>query len=206
MSGGKKFYSKIQRWFDELKLAFYGAILATKKKRFLIPFFVIFFVFGMLLNQLTGGTAAFSLLAHANFGGKIMILRDAFLGIFGVNRNFIDWFFIFFMSLLQATILSLVIFVYKYRKDSTNLQNAGIITGLIVLSSGCPTCGTTILAPVLVSIAGSSGMAMVGTVSWILTLASIVIALFAFKKVGFETYAIIMEERYKKKKGTKDEN
>jgi hypothetical protein len=24
--------------------------------------------------------------------------------------------------------------------------------------------------------------------------------------VGFETYAIIMEERYKKKKGTKDEN
>jgi hypothetical protein len=59
---------------------------------------------------------------------------------------------------------------------------------------------------VLVSIAGSSGMAMVGTVSWILTLASIVIALFAFKKVGFETYAIIMEERYKKKKGTKDGN
>lgn len=205
MSGGKNFYSKVQRWVDELKLAFYGAVLATKKKRFMIPFVIIFIVFGTILNMLTSGSSAFTLFFNADLGGKCMILRDAFLGLFGVNRNLIDWLFIFFMSLLQATILSLVIFVYKYRKDSANLQNAGIITGLIVLSSGCPTCGTTVLGPILVSIAGSSGMAMVGTVSWILTLVSLIVALFAFKKVGFEAYAIIMEERFKNKKGKKDE-
>jgi hypothetical protein len=50
---------------------------------------------------------------------------------------------------------------------------------------------------------GSSGMAVAGTISWILTAASIIIALLALKKVGFETYAILMEEKYKEKKGKK---
>ena len=97
-------------------------------------------------------------------------------------------------------IFGLVLFVLKYRKDTANLQNAGIITGLIVLGSGCPTCGTTVLAPVIISILGSSGMVIAGAVSWTLTLLSIGLALVAFKKVGFETYAIIKSEEFTRKK------
>lgn len=205
MVRGKTFYSKLQRWFDEFKMGFLGAILATRKKRFLIAFFIAFIIFGTLLNLLAGGSAGFSLFIHTSFIGKLEILRDAFLGIFGVNRTFIDWLFIFLMTILQSTLIGLIVFVYKYRKDSANLQNAGIITGLIVLGSGCPTCGTSILAPIIISIAGSSGMAIVGTISWVLTLLSVIIALFALKKVGFETYAILMEERYNIKKRGKHE-
>lgn len=203
MSGGKKFYSKVQRWTDEFKLAIYGAILATKKKRFLITFLISFIVFGTLLNMLAGGSASFNLFIHVDFVGKLEILRDAFLGTFGVNRIFVDWIFIFIVTILQSVLISLVVFVFKYRKDSANIQNAGIVTGLIILGSGCPTCGTTILAPIIISIMGSSGMAVAGTISWILTAASIIIALLALKKVGFETYAILMEEKYKEKKGKK---
>ena len=144
-----------------------------------------------------------NILSVVDFPHKLEILWNAFLGTFGVNRNFQDFIFIFLLTLLQSVLIGLVVFVYKYRKDSANLQNAGIITGLIVLGSGCPTCGTTILAPIIVSIAGSSGMAIAGTVSWVLTLASIVIALFALKKVGFEAYAIIKSEEFAKKKGKK---
>ena len=205
MSGGKKFYSKLQRWADEFKMAFYGAILAFSRQRFLVSFLIAFIIFGTLLNLLAGGPTGLSLFSNASLVGKFEILRDSFLGTFGFNREFIDWLFIFFMTILQSTLIGLVVFVYKYRKDSANLQNAGIITGLIVLGSGCPTCGTSVLAPIIISIAGSSGMAVVGTVSWILTVVSIIIALFAFKKVGFETYAILMEERYNsKKKGKKN--
>ncbi len=203
MSGGKKFYSKVQRWADEFKLAIYGAILATKKKRFLITFLISFIVFGTLLNMLAGGSASFNLFIHVDFVGKLEILRDAFLGTFGVNRIFVDWIFIFIVTILQSVLISLVVFVFKYRKDSANIQNAGIVTGLIILGSGCPTCGTTILAPIIISIMGSSGMAVAGTISWILTAASIIIALLALKKVGFETYAILMEKKYKEKKGKK---
>lgn len=203
MSGGKNFYSKVQRWADEFKLAIYGAVLATKKKRFVISFLIAFIIFGTLLNLLASGGSTFSILARVNFGAKIEIIWNAFLGTFGVNRNLADFLFIFLMTVLQSVLIGLVSFVYKYRKDSANIQNAGIITGLIVLGSGCPTCGTTVLAPVIVSIAGSSGMAMASTLSWVLTFASIIVALFALKKVGFETYAIIKSEEFEKKKGKK---
>lgn len=203
MRGGNKFYSKLQRWADEFKLAIYGAILCFRKKRFLIAFLIAFVIFGTLLNLLASGSATMNILSVVDFPHKLEILWNAFLGTFGVNRNFQDFIFIFLLTLLQSVLIGLVVFVYKYRKDSTNLQNAGIITGLIVLGSGCPTCGTTVLAPIIISIAGSSGMAIAGTVSWVLTLASIIIALFALKKVGFEAYAIIKSEEFSKKKGTK---
>ena len=203
MRGGKTIYSRLQRWLDEFKLALYGVFLATRKKRFVIAFLIAFVFFGTLLNLLASGGAAFSVLMRVGFLEKIGLLWNAFLGTFGVNRELTDFLFIFFVTVLQSTLIGLVSFVYKYRKDSANLQNAGIVTGLIVLGSGCPTCGTTILAPIIVSIAGSSGMAIAGTVSWVLTLLSIVVALFALKKVGFETYAIIKSEEFSKKKGKK---
>jgi hypothetical protein len=201
MSGGKTFYSKLQRWCDEFKLAFYGVFLAFKKKRFVITFLIAFIFFGTLLNLLSSGTGTLNILFNVSFDKKLGILSKAFLGTFGVNRTLQDFLFIFPLTVLQAVLVGLVVFVYKYRKDSTNIQNAGIVTGLLVLSSGCPTCGTTVLAPIIISIAGSSGMAVAGTISWVLTLASIIIALFALKKVGFETYAIIKSELHKKKKG-----
>ena len=203
MRGGNKFYSKLQRWCDEFKLAIYGAILCFRRKRFLIAFLIAFVFFGTLLNLLAAGSATLNILSVVDFPRKLEILGNAFLGTFGLNRNFQDFIFIFLLTILQSILIGLVVFVYKYRKDSTNLQNAGIITGLIVLGSGCPTCGTTILAPIIISIAGSSGMAIAGTVSWVLTLLSFIIALFALKKVGFEAYAIIKSEEFTKKKGKK---
>jgi hypothetical protein len=203
MNGGNKIYSALSRWFDEFKLAFYGVFLASRKKRFIISFLIAFLVFGTLLNLLASGNAAISILGRLSFPDKIGMLFHAFLGTFGVNREFTDFLFIFLVTVLQSVLIGLVVFVYKYRKDSANLQNAGIVTGLIVLGSGCPTCGTTLLAPIIISIAGSSGMAIAGTVSWILTVVSIIIALLALKKVGFEAYAIIKSEEFTKKKGRK---
>ena len=203
MSGGKKFFKKTKKWADELKLAVYGAFLATRKKRFILSFGIAFLFFGTLLNLLASGGATFDILRSADFRTKLEILAKAFLGTFGVNRNLDDFLFIFAVTILQATMIGLVSFVLKYRKDTADLQNAGIITGLIVLGSGCPTCGTTVLTPIIISILGSSGMAMAGAMSWGLTIVSIILALIVFKKVGFETYAIMKSEEFTKKKGRK---
>lgn len=203
MSGGKIFFTKTKKWADELKLAVYGAFLATRKKRFILSFGIAFLFFGTLLNLLASGGATFDILRSADFRTKLEILAKAFLGTFGENRNLDDFLFIFAVTILQATMIGLVSFVLKYRKDTADLQNAGIITGLIVLGSGCPTCGTTVLTPIIISILGSSGMAMAGAMSWGLTIASIILALIVFKKVGFETYAIIKSEEFTKKKGRK---
>ena len=201
MCGDNRLFSKFLKWCDELKLAFLGLLFAFKNKRFVISFLLSFFFFGTLLNLLVSGSATLNLLLRVDFLKKIEILWRAFLGIFGFSRNFYDFLYIFVLTFIQATLISLVVFVYKYRKNSANIQNAGIVTGLIILGSGCPTCGTTLLAPIIISLAGSSGMAMAGTTSMLLTILSLILAFFTFKKVGFEAYIIFKAEKFNRKKG-----
>jgi hypothetical protein len=201
MCGDNRLFSKFLKWCDELKLAFLGLLFAFKNKRFVISFLLSFFFFGTLLNLLVSGSATLNLLLRVDFLKKIEILWRAFLGIFGFSRNFYDFLYIFVLTFIQATLISLVVLVYKYRKNSANIQNAGIVTGLIILGSGCPTCGTTLLAPIIISLAGSSGMAMAGTTSMLLTILSLILAFFTFKKVGFEAYIIFKAEKFNRKKG-----
>jgi hypothetical protein len=201
MCGDNRLFSKFLKWCDELKLAFLGLLFAFKNKRFVISFLLSFFFFGTLLNLLVSGSATLNLLLKVDFLKKIEILWRAFLGIFGFSRNFYDFLYIFVLTFSQATLISLVVLVYKYRKNSANIQNAGIVTGLIILGSGCPTCGTTLLAPIIISLAGSSGMAMAGTTSMLLTILSLILAFFTFRKVGFEAYIIFKAEKFNRKKG-----
>jgi hypothetical protein len=201
MCGDNRLFSKFLKWCDELKLAFLGLLFAFKNKRFVISFLLSFFFFGTLLNLLVSGSATLNLLLKVDFLKKIEILWRAFLGIFGFSRNFYDFLYIFVLTFIQATLISLVVLVYKYRKNSANIQNAGIVTGLIILGSGCPTCGTTLLAPIIISLAGSSGMAIAGTTSMLLTILSLILAFFTFKKVGFEAYIIFKAEKFNRKKG-----
>ena len=84
--------------------------------------------------------------------------------------------------------------------NSANVEKAGIITGLIALGAGCPTCGTTLLTPLLGAIFSTGGLAMVGVLSNIVTCLAVVIAILSLKRIGEETYVIIVNERYLKKK------
>ena len=199
-----------RKWFGDWKLAFSGIALAFKKPKFCIVFIITFLVFGTLMNLLAGGTAAFTIMGAVDFTGKLQIIGDSFLALFGVGREFLDWALYFSISLIQGLLVGLVALVWKKRKDkaeeasknsenSDNLQRAGLAAGLAVLGSGCPTCGTTLLAPLIGAISSSGGLALAGTISGLLTFASYLIALFALKKVSVEAYIELVSEQYKRK-------
>lgn len=191
---------KWSKWLDDAKLAARGVLLATRDWHFDLIAIIAFLFFGTLLNLLASGNAALSLLMAADWGGKLQILSQAFLNIFGIGRNFWDFLLIFTVSLLQGVLIALLVFVWKKRKNNTdNLQRTGIVAGLAVLGSGCPTCGTTLLGPLVGAVIGSGGVALAGTLSGIFTALAIILALFALKKLGFEAYAIIMDEKYRRK-------
>ena len=202
-SGGKKRFNW-RRWCDEWRLACSGILLATRERRFIIAALVSFVFFGTLMHLLAGGTAAFSLLGSADFAGKLKILADGFLANFGVGQNFWDWLFIFVVTILQSILIGLVALVWHKRRHSVaqaasnadNLQSAGLAAGLAVLGTGCPTCGTTLLMPVIGTLFSTSGYALAGFVSGLLTAASLLIALFALKRIGHEAYALIVSERF----------
>lgn len=191
----------MEKWLDGFLLAGKGILLAVKEKSFWIAFLISFFVFGVLMNLLSNGFASFELMAVSDFSGTLKIIFDAFLGIFGVGRSFVDWALVFFVAILQGILIGLVVLMWKKKKkiDSENLESAGIAAGLAVLGTGCPTCGTALLTPILSAIF-SSGSALAGTVSGIVTLIAVIIAILSIKKVGEEVYVIIVSEKYKSKK------
>lgn len=216
-SGGKSWVRRLERWLDEWKIAFSGIILATRDARFLVTFVLTFIVFGTIMTLLSGGAAAFSLFGVADFGGKLQIMGDGFLGLFGVNRNFWDWALTFFVTLLQSVLIGLVVLVWRRRRrskkeqvvatatNSDNVQNAGLAAGLAVLGTGCPTCGTTLIAPLIGTLFSTSSYALAGVVSGVLTAAAVIVALFALKRMGGDAYALIISERYQQKHRVKED-
>ncbi|MBQ6605470.1 hypothetical protein IJH66_00595 [Candidatus Saccharibacteria bacterium] len=203
----KKLFEKILRWFDELGLAFKGVLLASRYKSFYLPALLGFLGFGTLLNLFSGGLSSFSLIGASGFLGTLKIIANAFLGVFGINKNLLDWLPIFFLALLQGTLIGLIVFVYKKNKEKAegSAETVGIVAGLAILGSGCPTCGTTLLAPLIGTIFSGSSFAVAGLLSGVITFLAVLVAFFSFKKVGFETYAIIKSENYNRKKKNHEE-
>ena len=197
-----------RKWLDEFVLAGKGILLATKEKRFWVGFIIAFLFFGMLMNLLAGGFSKFELMGMVGFGGSMKIILDALIGVFGINMIFLDWLPVFFLALLQGILIGLIVLLWhkkrikngKESSNSANVEKAGIITGLIALGAGCPTCGTTLLTPLLGALFSTGGLAMVGVISGIVTALAIIIAILSLKRLGEETYVIIVNEKYMKRK------
>ena len=187
-----------RKWLDDFVLASKGILLATKEKRFWYGFVPSFLFFGFLMNLLAGGFAKFELMGALGFPQSFKILGDAFLAIFGVGQPFLDWLPIFAISILQGILIGLIALLWKKKREqnAANLERAGIITGLIALGAGCPTCGTTLLTPLLGAIFSTGSLAIAGAISAIVTALAILIAILSLKRLGVETYVIIINEKY----------
>lgn len=186
---------------DEFVLAGKGILLATREKRFWYGFVPSFVFFGTLMNLLAGGTAKFELMAAVGMPGSLQIIWDSFLAIFGVGQPFLDWLPIFAIAILQGILIGVIVLLWNKKrnnasKNSENIEKAGIITGLIALGAGCPTCGATPITPLLGALFSTGGLAIAGTVSAIVTWLAIIIAILALKRLGEEVYVTIINEKF----------
>ena len=190
----------ILKWLDGFALAGKGILLATKEKRFWVGFTIAFVFFGMLMNLLSGGFAKFSLMS--SFGLAMQIIGDSFVKLFGIGMPFFDWLPVFLIAFLQGILIGLIVLLWhkKREENAANLEKAGIIAGLIALGAGCPTCGTTLLTPLLGAIFSTGGLAVTGTISTVVTIVAVVIAILSLRRLGEECYVIIVNERYLRKK------
>ena len=195
------------QWWDEWRMALAGVALACRKPKFIVVAVITFLVFGTLMNLLTNGFSSFRLMAAADWGGKLQIVGDAMLATFGVGRSLVDWALIFVISLLQGVLVGLVVLVWHKKRggkaesdDGDNVQSVGLAAGLAVLSSGCPTCGTTLLMPVIGAISSTGGYALAGAISGVVFVLALVVALWALKRIGLEAYVIIKGEEHERRK------
>ena len=190
-----------RKWLDDFVLAGKGILMATREKRFWYGMLPTFIFFGMLINLLAGGFSKFELMGAVGFSGSMKILLDAFLSIFGVNQIFVEWLPTFLLALLQGVLVGMIVFLWQKKREgnSANVEKAGIITGLVALGAGCPTCGTTLLTPLLGAIFSTGSLAIAGVISAVVTILAVVIAILSLKRLGVEAYVIIVNERYLEK-------
>ena len=190
-----------RKWLDGFALAGKGILLATKEKRFWCGFIPSFLFFGLLMNLLSGGLTKFELIRISGFLGGLRIIGENFLAIFGFHQAFLDWLPVFGIALLQGTLIGLIVFLWhkKREQSAANLEKAGIITGLIALGAGCPTCGTTLITPLISAIFSTGSLAIAGAVSTAVTALAIIIAILSLKRLGEETYVTIVNEKYLKR-------
>ena len=195
-----------RKWLDGFVLAGKGILLATKEKLFWYGFIPSFLFFGLLMNLLSGGLSKFELIRILGFPDGFRIIGDSFLGIFGVNQPFLDWLPVFCIALLQGVLIGLIVLLWKKKREqnAANLEKAGIITGLIALGAGCPTCGTTLITPLIGAFVSTGSLSIAGTISTIVTVLAIIIAILSIKRLGEETYVIIINEKYLKKHPIKE--
>ena len=190
-----------RKWLDGFVLAGKGILLATKEKLFWYGFIPSFLFFGLLMNLLSGGLSKFELIRILGFPDGLRIIGDSFLGIFGIKQPFLDWLPVFCIALLQGILIGLIVLLWKKKREqnTANLEKAGIITGLIALGAGCPTCGTTLITPLIGAFVSTGSLSIAGTVSTIVTILAIVIAILSIKRLGEEAYVIIINEKYLKR-------
>ncbi|MBR2839758.1 hypothetical protein IKE82_00290 [Candidatus Saccharibacteria bacterium] len=194
-----------RKWCDDFVLANKGILLATKENRFWYGFVPSFLLFGLLMNLLSGGLSKFELIRISGFAGGLRIIGENFLAIFGFHQPFLDWLPVFFIALLQGILIGLIALLWhkKRQQNAANLESAGIITGLIALGAGCPTCGTTLITPLISAIFSTGSLAIASTVSTVVTMLAIIIAILSLKRLGLETYVTIINEKYLKKQVSK---
>ena len=187
-----------RKWCDDFVLAGKGIMLATREKRFWAGFVPAFLAFGTLINLLSGGFSKFELMGALGFPQSLQIIWSALIGTFGIQMMFSEWLFGFLIAILQGALIGLIVLLWKKKREqnAANMQKAGIVAGLIALGAGCPTCGTTLLTPLLGAIFSTGSFAVAGVISGVVTGAAVLIAVLSLKRLGLETYVIIVNEKY----------
>lgn len=194
----------MHKYFDNSKLALKGIFLATKNLKFWYFFIPSFLFFGILLDLLSTGTSNISLLFTVSPAHKITLLFNSLLNIFIPTKPFLDQLLLLSLTLLQSLLITLTIVIWQSRnktksaKDKiTFFERTSLASLLAILGTGCPTCGTSLLAPLLSSLAISYSLA--STLPLILSICALGFSLFSLQKIGFEIYAIMVQEKYLKK-------
>lgn len=191
---------------DRTKFAMVSVGYLLKQPKYLVSFLVSLFVFLYILSFFKDGTGNWLLLcSNLPFADKLGVLGRTAMKIF---ENFTDMYgvLIIFMSILQALTIMLLIFTWKNREkdqaiDGASTGSIGAIFGFVAL--GCPTCGLSLLTPLLTAIAGAGAVAAAEGISRTLIILAFALLIYTVIKLGYVSFITISTNKIKEKKHAK---
>jgi len=191
---------------DRTKFAMVSIGYLLRRPKYLICFIVSLFLFLYILSFFKSGNGNLLLLfSGIPFGMKMELLGRVALDML---NNFTDWYglLIIALSILQALTIMLLVFAWRHREkehaiDGASTGSIGAIFGFVAL--GCPTCGVSLLAPLLTAIAGTGAMAAAEGVSRVLIILAFILLFYTVIKLGYISFITIGSKKYKEKRHAK---
>lgn len=189
-------------WLDETKLSFVGLRLALKRPKTLAATIIIAITSAYILTLFKNGTSTWSLLwSNIPLADKLALKLQIFPRIL---ENFItpDGLLLILLSLLQGLTLAALLYVWKHREKKSaiaGLEAGGVGTALGFLALGCPSCGISLLTPLLTAIAGTGALALADTLGWVFMILAFLLLLHALRRMGYSIFIIKSAQRHKEK-------
>jgi len=185
---------------DRSKFALVSSGYILRRPKYLCGFIFSFLIILYIFSFFRDGSSNWQLIwSGLAINQKIEILGRAGAGILD-NFTSLYGITIIFLSLLQAAVITHLVFAWRHREKNVALDGAstggvGAILGFVAL--GCPSCGVGLLMPLLSAIAGASAAALAESIGLIFTILAFGLLLFTIIRLGYINYVIISSRNYK---------
>jgi uncharacterized membrane protein HdeD (DUF308 family) len=201
-----KFQRKLKNLFetfvDRCKFAVIGYKYLLSRPRYIIAMVISFLIFLYILSQLQNSGANWQLLwSGLDFGTKMQIFGKT---LFSMLENFTSLLgvLIVILALMQSLCVAGIVFAIRHRQkdDALNGASTGSIASILAfITLGCPTCGMTLLTPLLTMIAGTSAVALAEKLGIILSVVAFALLFFTLVQLGYQIFVNVSAERAKEK-------
>jgi len=201
-----KFQRKLKNLFetfvDRCKFAVVGYKYLLSRPRYVIALIISFLVFLYILSQLQNGGSNWNLLwSGLDFSQKMQVFGNSLASMLGNFTSFTG-ILIVILALMQSLCVAGIVFAIRHRQkdDAINGASAGSIASILAfVTLGCPTCGMTLLTPLLTMIAGTSAVALAERLGVILSIVAFVLLFFTLVHLGYLIFVNVSAERAKEK-------
>ena len=201
-----KFQRKLKNLFetfvDRCKFAVVGYKYLLSRPRYVIALIISFLVFLYILSQLQNGGSNWNLLwSGLDFGQKMQVFGNSLASMLSNFTSFTG-ILIVILALMQSLCVAGIVFAIRHRQkdDAINGASAGSIASILAfVTLGCPTCGMTLLTPLLTMIAGTSAVALAERLGVILSIVAFVLLFFTLVHLGYLIFVNVSAERAKEK-------
>lgn len=192
---------------DRIKLGGIGISYLLTFKKYLLLFIFGWLFFLYFLTFFKDGNSNFMLLfSSIAIEQKFNLLWRVLLGCFG---NFLSLYglSLVLLSLLQGLAIALMVYTWRNKYKDQTLSSAStstVASALGFVALGCPSCGISLLTPILSALAGASASILAERVGAVLTIVAFGLLFYSVFHLGYLVFVIVSARKYKEKHAPKN--
>lgn len=196
--GVRKIRKKVALALDYAKLALVGQYAVLGKLRYFVTFALLWLVLFLLISFFQDGGSSWQLLwSGLPLGDKLAVLGRSWSSAWeslGSGYGLA----LALMTGLQAMTIALLTFAWRHRDKENVIDGAstgGIASVLGLLALGCPSCGMSLLTPLLTAAAGSGAVVLAEGIGATLLVLAFLLLIYTVIKLGYIVFILASSEQ-----------